>query len=439
MKATEMRFFNELISGIFDRSWMGKSGDRKIEELTTEDLLSAAMTTEGDVSAHVYASQLIQRFEAMDDDKQMMFFNQILDLGFDVDALISAAKTYKASPNAAHLSDISRTADPKWQKLFQLFNSVPNGTIGLVHFRQKLLKAIKTNPDLGRLDIALISELRSWFNSGFLRLKPIDWTTSAIVLEKIIAYEAVHEISSWDALRARLAPEDRRCFAFFHPAMPDEPLIFVEVALMNDTPSAIADVLVTPRETVDQDVANTAVFYSISNCQQGLAGISFGNFLIKQVARNLQLNLPNLTRFVTLSPVPGFRKWLQHKHTDLTTKFEDAMNIDQTGQADANQADEALKAELCAAAGEYFLTTERPDGKPNDPVARFHLGNGASLDRINPFGDKGANGIKHSFGLMVNYLYELDVVEKNHEDYSQHNAVCASQDVKELHSPGVEK
>ena len=434
MKSKKMRFFNELISGIFDRSWMGKAGERKIAELTTEELLAAAMTTEGDVSAHVYASQLIQRFESMDSDEQMVFFNQILDLGFDVDALISAAKTYKSSPNAAHLSDISRTADPKWQKLFQLFNSVPNGTIGLVHFRQKLLKAIKANPDLGRLDIALISELRSWFNSGFLRLKPIDWTTSATVLEKIIAYEAVHEISSWDALRARLAPEDRRCFAFFHPAMPDEPLIFVEVALMNETPSAIADVLVTPRKTVEQDLASTAVFYSISNCQQGLAGISFGNFLIKQVARNLQLDLPNLTRFVTLSPVPGFRKWLQHKHTDLHGKLEEVIKA-----SNPDQSNDSLNAELCTAAGEYFLTTERPDGKPNDPVARFHLGNGASLDRINLFGDIGANGLRNSFGVMVNYLYELDAVEKNHENYSQFNTVCASDEVQKIFSPAAKK
>lgn len=432
MKATEMRFFNELISGIIDRSWMGKTGDRKIEELTTDELLSAAMTTEGDVSAHVYASKLLQRFEAMDSDEQMLFFHQILDLGFDVDALIAAAKSYKSSPNAAHLSDISRTADPKWQKLFQLFNSVPNGTIGLVHFREKLLTAIKTNPDLGRLDIALISELRSWFNSGFLRLKPIDWTTSATVLEKIIAYEAVHEISSWDALRARLAPEDRRCFAFFHPAMPDEPLIFVEVALMNNTPSAIADVLETPRETVDQGLANTAVFYSISNCQQGLAGISFGNFLIKQVARNLQLDLPNLTRFVTLSPVPGFRKWLHQKHTALHDKLADTMKT-------ADKGDDGLNAELSQAAGEYFLTTERPDGKPNDPVARFHLGNGASLDRINLFGDTGENGLRHSFGVMVNYLYELDAVEKNHENYSQFNTVCASDEVQKMFRPAPDK
>ncbi len=423
-----MRFFNEILGNIFDRNWRGLSSGRGITALTTHELMEAAMSTEGFVSAHVYASQLLNRFQGMDNTEKIEFFQQVLNLSFDVDALIDAAHAYKTSPNADHLRAIDLTAMPRWQKLFQLFNSVPNGTVGLVKMRQDLLKAIKTSPDLELLDIALIAELRGWFNSGFLRLKPINWRSSAIVLEKIIAYEAVHAISSWDELQARLEPEDRRCFAFFHPAMPDEPLIFVEVALMTSTPSNIGDVLEVPRTVINQDNATTAVFYSISNCQQGLAGISFGNFLIKQVARDLQRNLPNLSRFVTLSPVPKFKSWLAAHNPTLHDHVRDHLQ----SLSGKIGHDPDISAKITAAAATYFFNSNREDAKPNDPVARFHLGNGASLDRINPFGDMSPNSIKHSFGLMVNYLYELDNVEKNHENYSQNNTVVASTRVKEL-------
>ena len=260
-----------------------------------------------------------------------------------------------------------------------------------------------------------------WFNPGFLVLQPIDWSTPANILEKIIAYEAVHEITSWDALRARLAPEDRRCFAFFHPRMPEEPLIFVEVALTDHTPASIEDVLQIERQALSPDDASTAVFYSISNCQAGLAGISFGNFLIKRVAQELRLEHPALTTFVTLSPVPGLMRWLGREAPDLAEQFA----------ADDWPADaDSLEPAFTAAALRYFTRSDRPDGWPNDPVARFHLGNGAILEQINYGADKSPKGLAQSGGLMVNYQYDLDVVEANHEAFHETKSVLLSPALK---------
>jgi malonyl-CoA decarboxylase len=422
-----MRFFNDILSHLFENRWNKLAKPLGASALTTEDLLEAVLTTEGDVSAHVYASQLLQRFDAMSDDEELAFFKQLLSFDLSPNALIKAAEAYQRSQSAKDLAEINNHAEPRWQDLFRRLNAVSHGTVALVKMRKKLLTAINTHPELKRLDVGLKSLMLSWFNSGFLVLRPIDWSTSAHLLEKIIAYEAVHEIKSWEDLRTRLAPEDRRCFAFFHPAMPDEPLIFVEVALMNETPAAIQNVLGTPRDVLQQHEATTAIFYSISNCQHGLAGISFGNFLIKQVARELQRDLPQLKKFVTLSPVPQFRTWLDDRKPDLSLEIKTHLDQNQDYGQDQN-----LGHNLEQAAAEYFLISNRKDNKPNDPVARFHLGNGASLDRINLYGDLSSKGLEQSFGLMVNYLYELDAVEKNHEDYSTNNTVCTSEAIKSL-------
>ena len=417
-----MQFLNDILSHLFDRNRGQARDSADPGAISTDELLDLVMTTEGDVSANVYAHQLLQRFEGMGDDAKLAFFSRLLEFDLDPAELIEAAHAYRTSQSAEDLAAIARQAEPRWLELFRRLNAVPNGTVKLVRMRQQLLTACRAHPALKRLDVGLKSLMLSWFNSGFLVLKPIDWSTSAMVLEKIIAYEAVHEIKSWDDLRARLAPQDRRCFAFFHPAMPDEPLIFVEVALMTDTPRAINEVLTTPREVIRDNDATTAVFYSISNCQAGLAGISFGNFLIKQVARDLQRDLPQLTRFVTLSPVPGFRQWLDTEKPDLAADV--GASLDKTSAA--IDADDLLCQKITRAAAEYFLAAPRPDGHPRDPVARFHLGNGASLDQLNLFGDMSDKGVTQSFGLMVNYLYELDAVEKNHEDYSREQVISAS-------------
>ena len=311
-------------------------------------------------------------------------------------------------------------------ELFRRLNATDGGTVRLVRLRQRILAMVRGNPKAARLDSGLNSLLRMWFNPGFLILQPIDWSTPANILEKIITYEAVHAISSWDDLRARLAPEDRRCFAFFHPSMPEEPLIFVEVALTADIPRAIEPVLQIDREAMPAHEAGTAVFYSISNCQAGLAGISFGNFLIKRVAQELKQEFPELKRFVTLSPVPGLMKWLADAEPDLADRIAGADAGFWNGEA------ATLEKPFLAAALRYFTSSDRADGWPNDPVARFHLGNGAILEQLNFGADRSDKGMAQSGSLMVNYLYDLNVVEANHEAFHETKAAPLSSALKQL-------
>jgi len=270
--------------------------------------------------------------------------------------------------------------------------------------------------DLEPLDVDLRHLFASWFNRGFLVLRPIDWASPADILEKIIAYEAVHEIDSWDDLRRRLKPTDRRCFGFFHPAMADEPLIFVEVALTKGVPSSVQDLLADEREEIAAEDADTAVFYSISNCQSGLAGISFGNSLIKQVVSDLSKDLPCLSTFVTLSPIPGLNKWLGDTDHDA---LRDADNQ--------------------ALAAFYLLEAKRSDGMPFDPVARFHLGNGAMVHAVHAEADTSPNGRAQSNGTMVNYLYDLSQISQNHEQFVGEKTVVASAAVKALRGSVVPK
>ena len=281
--------------------------------------------------------------------------------------------------------------------------------------------------------------LASWFNRGFLVLRRIDWHTPAAILEKIIAYEAVHEIQGWDDLRRRLDPADRRCFAFFHPSLIDEPLIFVEVALMSDMPDSIQSLLrEAPKNGEPTDKPTTAVFYSISNCQEGLRGISFGNFLIKQVVEDLVKERASLKTFVTLSPVPGFADWLERgagrRGLPLSSrrpKRERLRMLEDPAWIDTAAA-EPLKPVLLRLAAHYFLHAKTAEGHPVDPVARFHLGNGARLERINWQGDISAKGLREAHGLMCNYRYELKDIEKNHEAYENEGTVAASRHVHAL-------
>jgi malonyl-CoA decarboxylase len=313
-------------------------------------------------------------------------------------------------------------------------NRAPGGTRELVALRSDLLDVKDGHKDLAALDRDVVHLLSSWFNRGFLVLRKIDWSTPAIVLEKIIRYEAVHEIRDWDDLRRRIDPVDRRCYGFFHPALVDEPLIFVEVALTEQIPGAIAPLLAEDRQPVPIERARTAVFYSISNCQRGLGGITFGNFLIKQVVEELRRDLPKLENFVTLSPVPGFMQWLKEAD-DLPLTEEDRKlfeTLEQPGWAD----DPALAAQLRSAleplAAYYFLKARTKKGRLIDPVARFHLGNGARLERIDWLGDISPKGLRESAGIMVNYLYRLEDIEKNHEAYANKGEVAASSAVKKL-------
>ena len=390
-----------------------------------ESALDAVMSANGEVSSLIYAERFLGHVEALDADALSKLVRHIATT-YDIDspALANAARDYGTTPDAKSLSQIANLAEPQWQELFRRLNAAKNGTVRLVRLRQRLLALSGNDNDIARIESGLAALLRAWFNPGFLVLHPIDWSTPASVLEKIIAYEAVHEITSWDALRARLAPEDRRCFAFFHPRMPEEPLIFVEVALTDTIPGNIADVLQIDRQITSKDTASTAVFYSISNCQAGLAGISFGNFLIKRVAQELQLEHPQLTTFVTLSPVPGLMRWMRREMPDLAKQFAADGRPDWPADADA------LEPAFTAAALRYFTRSDRPDGWPNDPVARFHLGNGAILEQINYGADKSPKGMAQSAALMVNYRYNLDVVEANHEAFHETKTVLLSPALK---------
>ena len=425
-----MRLFQDMLSNLV-RGTMSLSalGRKHVSDLSSEPekAMQAVLMATGEVSSLVYAENLLTIIEDLDDDGFATLFTTVLS-GHDIDAeaLTKAAKDYTIQPSDAGLKAIANIAEPGWIELFRRLNATTNGTVRLVRLRERLLKLIRQKPEVARIDVGLVGLLRNWFNPGFLVLEPIDWSTPANILEKIIAYEAVHEITSWDDLRARLAPEDRRCFAFFHPAMPDEPLIFVEVALTTEIPRRIDDVLALQRDASKANGATTAVFYSISNCQNGLAGISFGNFLIKRVARHLRSELPNLTRFVTLSPVPGLMKWLAVNHPDINKIFAGADRAFWQQEASEHEAD------FIRAALQYLTKSDRADGLPNDPVARFHLGNGAFLEQLNFGGDRSAKGVAQAGGLMVNYLYDLDVVEKNHEEFNKTKTVPVSPAVRAM-------
>lgn len=324
-------------------------------------------------------------------------------------------------------------AEPKSQDLIRILNRTPGATTRLVNLRAALLDCLREDPSLKGLDSDFQHLFSSWFNRGFLEIRRIDWSTSASVLEKIIAYEAVHEIAGWDDLRQRVGAPDRRLFAFFHPAMPSEPLIFVEVALTTGTPDAIAPILEADRAPIDAHQATTAVFYSISNCQKGLRGVSFGNFLIKQVAAELQRELPDLATFVTLSPVPGFRKWAE------ACAAADAAGCpltEQEREAVASLAhDDRPAPELAARlAARYLTTARRAKGGALDPVAHFHLGNGAVLHRVHADADLSAQGQRASWGVMVNYLYDAPRIEANHQAYATAHDIAASPEVRALAS-----
>ena len=409
-----MSFFQKLISSIMNGSLKGgyfRSKDFGVLHKDINKALDSVMSKSGEVSSLVYAEHLSNLIENLDDKKFINFFNTLIEK-YDIDSnsLLKASKEYSKNKTQKNLEKITRSSEPQWVELFRRLNTVSEGTLRLVRLRERIRSLKKDNSELAFFDISLLNLFKHWFNPSFLVLEKIDWTTPANILEKIIAYEAVHEINSWDDLRARIAPEDRRCFAFFHPLIPNEPLIFVEVALSHNMPETINEVIKIDRSiTLYQDI-NTAVFYSISNCQEGLSGISFGNFLIKKVAHKLKQENEGLDRFATLSPAPGFAKWLKEKSID-----ED---IDE---------DSLLKQALI-----YLINSDREDGFPNDPVAKFHLGNGAILERVNLNSDLSSKGINQSKGVMINYLYNLDLLEKNHELFFKTKTVQLSHGIKSL-------
>jgi malonyl-CoA decarboxylase len=434
-------FFADLIATITDRGrdLFGLGQPRLTEAAGRADALAELCETllggKGEASGTAMAQQVIETYERLSSQERLTFFEALAEnFGPDEALLDAAVDEWRRTGSEMAATDIHFASEPKRQELFRRLNRAPNGTRALVQLRADLLKLARDNPDLRRVDRDLAHLFSSWFNRGFLVLRRIDWSSPANVLEKIIRYEAVHEIDGWEDLRRRIDAPDRRCYAFFHPALADEPLIFVEIALTEEMPGAIAPLLAEDRSTIDPAQARTAVFYSISNCQAGLAGISFGNFLIKQVVQELQRELPRLETFVTLSPVPGLRFWTKAADDVPGSNEEREMlaALDEWNWSDNPVAAEHVRRVLEPLAAHYFLKVKTPDGRAIDPVARFHLGNGARLERINWLGDRSPKGLRESAGIMVNYLYDLDEIEENHEAYANQREIVASPAVRKL-------
>lgn len=402
------------------------------------------MTAKGESNSIAIAAAAIDHFGRLGSDGAHRFF-EVLASDYDPDPgqVLQLAERYAAEQSPQNLIRLSQAAEPPRQELFRRLNRAPGGTAALVRMRSQLLDRLKGDRHLSGVDADLHHLLSSWFNPGFLKLVKVDWSSPAALLERIIHHEAVHEIDGWSDLRRRLEP-DRRCFAFFHPMLPDEPLIFVEVALLAQMPAAIAPLLDRQvPDTIDPAKFRVAVFYSISNCQPGLRGVNLGNFLIKQVAERLRQEFASLKAFCTLSPIPSLAAWLskadklesarlkpsqlKHVHAALAG-LRERHGKDQQKLQSPEQSDRDRQDLLALAAYHLACQTVTPGG---DPVARFHLHNGARLERINTGADLSRKGLRQSYGLMVNYLYDLEEIEANHQKFVD-GEVSASRGVLSL-------
>ncbi len=389
------------------------------------------LSERGEANSVAIARDLVARFRELPEDAQASFFERLSrDFSPDPKAVLQSAQAYAEVPSAANLQRLTQTAEPPRQELLRRINRTPGGTGSIVAMRRALLARMPQQPELQAVEADFLHLLSSWFNPGFLQLRRVDWNSPAQLLEQIIRHEAVHQIDGWDDLRRRLQP-DRRCFAFFHPQLPDEPLIFVEVALLPAMPAAIAPLIDKTSAPLPSSQFKVAAFYSISNCQPGLKGVSLGNFLIKRVAEELQRELPQLRTFCTLSPIPGFARWvragasceglpkaraqrLAEAHAALLEAC--AGDFDKLVHAPTLKALPEPAAQALLRLAAYYLGCHAPS-TGGDPVARFHLDNGARLERLDPLGDLSPKGLRQSFGMMVNYLYDLDKVEAHHEKF----------------------
>ena len=402
-----------------------KAARKALSRPAPERLIAACevlMGRIGDAARVAVAEQALDAYGQLKGTQKADFFGQLRD-GFnaDPDAIRNAFATYDADPTAATLVPLFNSVEPPRQTLLRRLNTAPNATLKLVHMRADLLAAMRNDPSLAPIDADFEHLFASWFNRGFLRIERIDWSTPASVLEKIMGYETVHPMKGWQDLRRRLDPADRRFYAFFHPATGNEPLIFVEVALMRDTPAEIAPILTAPSRQTAED-ATTAVFYSINNTLQGLKGVSFGNFLIKQVVAELAAELPSLQTFVTLSPAPGFAAWLSSgddpEAAELSAELEQGAWLSEKVEA------ARLKPQVESVAARYFTEARTKSGAPRDPVARFHLGNGAAAWRVNWPGDLSDGAISRAHGLMINYLYQPSRIESQHEAFIRDGTIA---------------
>ena len=435
-------FWKDVISNLTSagQGLLGRRAEARGGE-DIRELCRALLRTKGEASVVTLARCTLDAFADLDPQGRDAFFEFLRsDLGAEPPALDAALERYRAEPSPETAAALAAAAEPRRQELLRLMNTAPDGTRDILGMRVALLDALARRPELKLVDDDFVHMLRSWFNRGFLDLHRIDWRTPALVLEKIIEYEAVHQILDWEDLRRRLE-SDRRCFGFFHPSLPDEPLIFVEVALCKGLAGSVTDLLFGE---VDPDVdANSAVFYSISNCQRGLTGVSFGNFLIKQVVRELAAENPKLRRFATLSPVPGFRKWLIREAQEgrlpaapggEAAAFDGIETPDWPADSAPGEHLKSCLSQLCA----HYLLRAKRGNHPLDSVARFHLRNGARLERINWMSDPSPTGLVQSAGMMVNYVYDEADLVANHEAFVNEGRVAHSRAVAALVSSARE-
>ena len=436
-------FFGELLQTISERGRAllarNRRGEASARSESLVELCEALLSSRGEASGVARAREILGRYGELTTGPRIAFFEALAErFGPDPARMEAAITAWRAQPSDLTVAEVHAASEPRRQELFRRFNLAPGGTAALVRMREQLLDAMDHRDDLAVVDNDFVHLFSSWFNRGFLVLRRIDWSTPASILEKIIRYEAVHEIRDWEDLRRRVDLPDRRCYAFFHPALVDEPLIFVEVALTREIPGAIAPILSDRREAVEPTRATTAVFYSITNCQRGLAGVTFGHFLIKQVVEEVSRELPRISNFVTLSPAPNFAAWLNRERTNEASAALD--EDDREALAALAGPDwwrdpasiAAIREPFLRAAAWYYLRGRNSRGLPVDAVARFHLGNGARLERLDWLGDTSERALQQSYGLMVNYLYDLDYIEQNHEAYAQQHAIVAASAISRL-------
>ena len=502
---SRISFLQDMLASVLD--FRGADAPEE-DSRTLVELCEALLSSRGEVSGSRLTGSILQRFAEGDENQTLEFFNWMVEsLDIDTDTAAIAINQYKHDPSPSNWQSLVDATEPRRLELLRRINRAAGATEQLVSMREQLNRFSRKHKQLARVDADFERLFKSWFNRGFLMLREIDWRTPANILEKIIRHEAVHAINDWQDLRRRLEPPDRKCFAFFHPAMQEEPLIFVEVALTSSLPESIQSVLSPDREPMASEEATTAVFYSISNCQPGLRGVSFGNFLIKHVATELAVSYPNIKQYRTLSPIPGFARWLETQNelnptsgtviagdtvdTALPGKFstdekssdaEDSIfsaellqaacsraidyraslhdkrileSLDRKDKDKADAAEESNSsdtatvsatsatpvnpeetnesvAELARLAAYYLVKVKRADNQPLDPVARFHLGNGAALDAVVADADLSTKGVAQSAGAMVSYLYDLDKVIAQHEAYASEQVVAHSKPVAKL-------
>jgi malonyl-CoA decarboxylase len=403
------------------------------------EICRTLLTTRGEVLGARVAAEALGAYQRLDDEQVEWFFDRLANaFSVDREAVRQAATAYQRDASPANLLALQDAVEPSRQELFRRCNMAPGGTAILVDMRRRLLRTLDANPHRVEIDADLMHLFRSWFNRGFLTLERIDWQTSAVVLERLIQYEAVHQIQGWRDLRRRLE-SDRRCYAFFHPALPREPLIFIEVALTRAMTAQVQPLLDPDSPVDDPARATCAMFYSITNCQQGLRGVSFGNVLIKQVLEDLGNEFPRVRTFATLSPLPDFRAWLVERMTTAPTSISPALAAlvakgDDITAGDIAAVPSALRDELMERCARYLISTRDGVGA-QDPVARFHLANGARLERLNWMGDTSSTGVRRSFGLTVNYVYRLTDLERNHDGYANQFRVASSAAFRRLARP----